>query len=69
MKRKMIVIGLWVIVSIVAIIAFQKLTHEVDLRINGLTGEVTEKLYCTGPWCPDYNKYNSSVGLYLVLEK
>lgn len=60
MKRRVIVVGLWVIVSIVATVVILQLIHEADLRINGLTGEVSSKVY---------DKDNSSVELNLVLEK
>jgi len=45
MKRKIMFAGLWLIVGVVAVVAFQKLFEEVNLRINGLKGEVSSVSY------------------------
>lgn len=62
MKKRVMVIGLWVIVGITAIVVLQKLIHEADLQTNGLKGEVGLNLYYN-------NERPPFVELHLILKK
>ena len=45
MKKKIVKIAVGIVIVIIAIVVFQKVCREIDLRITGLKGEIVGKYY------------------------